>query len=129
MIPRPPRSTRTDTLFPYTALFRSWRARCELAGAQVRGRSVRGVPGARRRQKGCLARLHRRDVAGSEGDLSRRAMPVPQPAGDEHGRRCRKPVAVDLGELLRSDRAEEQTSELQSLMRNTHAVFCMKKKK
>src|SRR3546814_8691825 len=82
MIRRPPRSTRTDTLFPYTTLFRSW--------------------------LGCLP--------GGVG------------------------IADPLGELLQQEgaalavgarlvRSEEHTSELQSLMRISYAVFCLKKKK
>src|SRR3546814_3345256 len=69
MIRRPPRSTRTDTLFPYTTLFRS-RARCESASAP--------------RNRCAGAASHRR--------------------------------------------SEEHTSELQSLMRISYAVFCLKKK-
>src|SRR3546814_7534953 len=74
MIRRPPRSTRTDTLFPYTTLFRSVRRR-------RRGRGSRD-----------------------------------QAAGHR---------ALDAG---RADRSEEHTSELQSLMRISYAVFCLKKK-
>src|SRR3546814_19678155 len=75
MIRRPPRSTRTDTLFPYTTLFRS------------------------------------------------------------HGEAEPRPLAIRLGgkegvEHFRQDiRSEEHTSELQSLMRISYAVFCLKKKK
>src|SRR3546814_9501141 len=71
---RPPRSTRTDTLFPYTTLFRS--------------------ADARRRARSSTA-----------------------------WRRCRSPRATWRG------RSEEHTSELQSLMRISYAVFCLKKKK
>src|SRR3546814_5369105 len=78
MIRRPPISTRTDTLFPYTTLFRSVRARPRVAGQL--------------------------DQAGRPAFAGRRA-----------GRRLRR-------------RSEEHTSELQSLMRTTYAVFCLKKK-
>src|SRR3546814_9520079 len=74
MIRRPPRSTRTDTLFPYTTLFRSVR----------------------------------------EADIV-----------------CTVTAAADpilLGRWLPEGRSEEHTSELQSLMRNSYAVFCLKKK-
>src|SRR3546814_7003295 len=85
MIRRPPRSTRTDTLFPYTTLFRSttgpaacgWRR--GPASAQAGWQTVRHSPAARAR--------------------------------------------------LRPPRSEEHTSELQSLMRISYAVFCLKKKK
>src|SRR3546814_7890721 len=93
MIRRPPRSTRTDTLFPYTTLFRS---------------SPSPPSSCRRWQSGpCPSFAH----SPSEG--------VHQPAGQ--GRRWRRAQG-----LLRS---EEHTSELQSLMRISYAVFCLKKKK
>src|SRR3546814_13512975 len=87
MIRRPPRSTRTDTLFPYTTLFRSsrsWRRR--------------RTPRSLRRDR------HRR----------RTSPPSPAPCGS------RRPGP---------GRSEEHTSELQSLMRISYAVFCLKKKK
>src|SRR3546814_7404724 len=86
MIRRPPRSTRTDTLFPYTTLFRSVRR-------AVRSR-VRGLSGVDRGR-----RVWRDDPSD-----------VPAPRRQ-------------LG------RSEEHTSELQSLMRISYAVFCLKKKK
>src|SRR3546814_9993520 len=90
MIRRPPRSTRTDTLFPYTTLFRS---------------CARPHP-------------HRRRT-----DFGRRL--------DARGGRDPRPYLEPP--LLRSDRkrrvrSEEHTSELQSLMRISYAVFCLKKK-
>src|SRR3546814_6225141 len=99
MIRRPPRSTRTDTLFPYTTLFRSPRARhCGRSDARDSrdcryGRSVSFLPA---RPVG---------AASHEG-------------GRQPCRCCR-----------RDHRSEEHTSELQSLMRISYAVFCLKKKK
>src|SRR3546814_15157232 len=93
MIRRPPRSTRTDTLFPYTTLFRSPRARARQGG----GGAARG-----------------RDQ-GTRGDA-----PVPLDAGD---------VQIEGRRRRRARRSEEHTSELQSLMRISYAVFCLKKKK
>src|SRR3546814_2778925 len=90
MIRRPPRSTRTDTLFPYTTLFRSRRADRQRLGAEDPR-----APGADANQLRRTARL-----APAQGT----AAPV--------GRR-----------------SEEHTSELQSLMRISYAVFCLKKKK
>src|SRR3546814_10561820 len=87
MIRRPPRSTRTDTLFPYTTLFRS----------------------------GDHHHARRRRVAAE-------ALGV----GDV-GAEVRRPVVVDLDFAVQ--RSEEHTSELQSLMRISYAVFCLKKKK
>src|SRR3546814_6182271 len=98
MIRRPPRSTRTDTLFPYTTLFRSGRQRDtaeERSEEVVVGRHVLGPP-------------HQGGPAG----------PVHLVAGPD----------VDVVEGRR-ERSEEHTSELQSLMRISYAVFCLKKKK
>src|SRR3546814_2855110 len=93
MIRRPPISTRTDTLFPYTTLFRS-----EIAG---RGVALNILPHhLRHRQR------HQQQRRGKD----RR--------DDARG--------VDLERQMRS---EEHTSELQSLMRISYAVFCLKKKK
>src|SRR3546814_2457304 len=93
MIRRPPSSTRTDTLFPYTTLFRSL-----------------GVV-----------------------DVTSRLQAVPGPGG--HGTRL---VGSGTAQMVRLDnaffaslaggRSEEHTSELQSLMRISYAVFCLKKK-
>src|SRR3546814_2949266 len=81
MIRRPPRSTRTDTLFPYTTLFRSGPAGMEAARRlDIKGHNVTLIEGSNQ-----------------------------------------------LGGTLR--RSEEHTSELQSLMRISYAVFCLKKKK
>src|SRR3546814_6607435 len=89
MIRRPPRSTRTDTLFPYTTLFRSCRCCSSLEDASrpiaeevIRNRIV------------SLAPVHRRRLY-----------------------------------ISMVARSEEHTSELQSLMRISYAVFCLKKKK
>src|SRR3546814_1102107 len=95
MIRRPPRSTRTDTLFPYTTLFRS----CLFYGAlQVCGH----------RRSTCWIGSKR--VADVRGRLA---------AGHEK----------ELAGALWLHRSEEHTSELQSLMRISYAVFCLKKKK
>src|SRR3546814_8945291 len=93
MIRRPPRSTRTDTLFPYTTLFRS-----------SRGRS-----GAREYPR-------QRDLGGADQD-----------AGGVGNRRF--PLHSQMERTQRADeRSEEHTSELQSLMRISYAVFCLKNK-
>src|SRR3546814_16290677 len=98
MIRRPPRATRTDTLLPYTTLFRS--------GHWDGGDVVRQFRGDRRPRHAAERALH------LVQDLEQRAVAVA--------------VALDDGEHLRS---EEHTSELQSLMRISYAVFCLKKKK
>src|SRR3546814_4981301 len=104
MIRRPPRSTRTDTLFPYTTLFRSPFA----GGGALRSR--RDGDGYRRRDQGGDSR-HRVD------QLHFRPLFTVTP-GPTWG------LAQEA-----ADRSEEHTSELQSLMRISYAVFCLKKKK
>src|SRR3546814_1581163 len=92
MIRRPPRSTRTDTLFPYTTLFRSpggvRRRRVEPGGFDLRGPALR--------------------------------------AG--RGRKPRLRLRGEADDAAPPGRSEEHTSELQSLMRISYAVFCLKKK-
>src|SRR3546814_3309227 len=94
---RPPRSTRTDTLFPYTTLFRS-------CGAGE-------VPGRTHRTRGHAGRRHPPAVFHRAG---RR-----RPVGGHRARRIR---------ACARRRSEEHTSELQSLMRTSYAVFRLKKK-
>src|SRR3546814_1975924 len=93
MIRRPPRSTRTDTLFPYTTLFRSGQAHAQFEETVV----DRAHLAAERAPFGVA-------LAGGEGGH-----------------------AADHAFAAR--RSEEHTSELQSLMRISYAVFCLKKKK
>src|SRR3546814_5737478 len=99
MIRRPPRSTRTDTLFPYTTLFRShWEV-------LLRARAI---------ENQCYV------LAAAQGGKH------------ENGRRTwGHSVLIDpWGEIIDciDERSEEHTSELQSLMRISYAVFCLKKK-
>src|SRR3546814_3018047 len=110
MIRRPPRSTRTDTLFPYTTLFRSPRreirrgaSRCPELTGKLPVSTAAQVPG-----------LRRGPACRSEG------------AADVFGRLLAPPAGPDRAGMARS---EEHTSELQSLMRISYAVFCLKKKK
>src|SRR3546814_2743054 len=88
MIRRPPRSTRTDTLFPYTTLFRSAQIsirRCRLGDARLPDVAVETLE-----------------------ELAR--------------------MIAFIGHKIAGIRSEEHTSELQSLMRISYAVFCLKKK-
>src|SRR3546814_3108938 len=98
MIRRPPRSTRTDTLFPYTTLFRS------AAGGLSRFFLPTFPPASARLCPG-------RFFTGGHESPRFRSRQSPR-------RECRCP----------DGRSEEHTSELQSLMRNSYAVFCSKKK-
>src|SRR3546814_9406501 len=104
MIRRPPRSPRTDTLLPYTTLFRS-----------------------------AVAVEPPRDPA--HGDLATNAAMVLAKGAKTNPRALAEKIAEKLGALdeVASDffrqRSEEHTSELQSLMRISYAVFCLKKQK
>src|SRR3546814_1324513 len=109
MIRRPPRSTRTDTLFPYTTLFRSLEV---LRGVERLHRDAFGRVPDQAVRVGAL-QLARRQLAPVRQRLLR-------PIG--HGSALRLPS-------FRRCRSEEHTSELQSLMRISYAVFCLKKKK
>src|SRR3546814_2848840 len=107
MIRRPPRSTRTDTLFPYTTLFRS---------ARQRGQTFRrnSHPPRPRLQLQFAATLEFRSLAVfRQHDLLQVISRI--------GRRLLDPGYHRI-------RSEEHTSELQSLMRISYAVFCLKKK-
>src|SRR3546814_2162894 len=106
MIRRPPRSTRTDTLFPYTTLFRSYGFK-----------QVDGLPRGRRSGTTPPRRRRRRSSGGRWRSGSGRCVRGRPPAG--RGRY----TSPGPG------RSEEHTSELQSLMRISYAVFCLKKKK
>src|SRR3546814_10666295 len=106
MIRRPPKSTRTDPLFPYTTLFRS-------NEDQRKGIADYFSPTLVQHTK----------AGGSNGVMGGRAMMAPD---------GNAPQAVPAGSqrvLPVTMRSEEHTSELQSLMRISYAVFCLKKKK
>src|SRR3546814_5533049 len=122
MIRRPPRSTRTDTLFPYTTLFRSVRGREEpvhhRAVGQRRVEEHAGQHG-QRPQVIHVVQSFLRDADGGHGVSRRRA------CGRGTSRSARSlPATARPG----TPRSEEHTSELQSLMRISYAVFCLKKK-
>src|SRR3546814_4462448 len=110
MIRRPPRSTRTDTRFPYTTLFRSPRT----ARHPLRGRSAC-------RNRGRIGRRFLRKL-----QLGRPPMGAADRCGGAGAGVGAKP---DRWPARRLERSEEHTSELQSLMRISYAVFCLKKKK
>src|SRR3546814_5712178 len=126
MIRRPPRSTRTDTLFPYTTLFRSAEAAVR---ARVAAKTTASAAIAERHGGIAVAvdlaaiilralRLVGQQVIGlgDVGEFLRRLGIVLVLVGVQF-----------LGEL--AIRSEEHTSELQSLMRNSYAVFCLKQKR
>src|SRR3546814_1713606 len=92
MIPRPPRSTRTDTLFPYTPLVRSWPLLFWFAPPSVSSLADVRLRGWLAAQRGSIERI----------------------------------VYISTSAVY-GDRSEEHTSELQTLMRISYAVFCLKK--
>src|SRR3546814_15573165 len=98
MIRLPPRSTRTDTLFPYTTLFRSHAVFKQMV------RDRRGQ------------RLRAAEDKLFSGEFWAGAKSIEFGLADSEG---------DLRQVLRDRRSEEHTSELQSLMRNSYAVFCL----
>src|SRR3546814_4437812 len=121
MIRRPPRSTLTDTLFPYTTLFRSPpRGRGRLpAGRHGRGDgTLRGQA-----DLGAVARPDRGDDRGGRRSGQGPDGILVLQARDPRQWRARDGAAAHYG-----GRSEEHTSELQSLMRISYAVFCLKKK-
>src|SRR3546814_3544968 len=146
MIRRPPRSTRTDTLFPYTTLFRS------KEGVEGRGRKGfghwqsgeisapracrRGPSFSRRKGKTVLRQAQHERRKGYSSiwkvrpacSVSRSTSAWPSSAPGVHippsPSLCNNAMPVSA-----SIRSEEHTSELQSLMRISYAVFCLKKKK
>src|SRR3546814_7301733 len=100
IIRRPPRSTRTDTLFPYTTLFRSYwlmAAICPGSAIRINTASTQG-----------LSETMRCGLAAAATD-------------------CGNTQRIAKARYLKN-RSEEHTSELQSLMRISYAVFCLKKK-
>src|SRR3546814_4805618 len=101
MIRRPPRSTRTDTLFPYTTLFRS--AQFEQCRFLQAPRLIEFIG-----QRGG-------DRVGRRKNRARQSKRIADDERHGHG--------------FPQSRSEEHTSELQSLMRISYAVFCLKKKK
>src|SRR3546814_6731440 len=100
MIRRPPRSTRTDTLFPYTTLFRSIDASCHRGPQRV----------------GWLRGLEPPTSGITIQDSN-------QLSYSHHWNACCRDFQS------KTPRSEEHTSELQSLMRTSYAVFCLQKKK
>src|SRR3546814_4823108 len=119
MIRRPPRSTRTDTLFPYTTLFRSGIFNCRHRGVALDARNPCDRADARRlSRRRRLVRADRRTPRGDRGDRRQeRRAPVERAPGADRG------AMVEF--VREKHRSEEHTSELQSIMRISYAVFCL----
>src|SRR3546814_3684950 len=118
MTPRPPRTTRTHTPFPYTTLFRSVGALQFLPDTVApdeiakTGGKIEGVP------------VSEADIGRIVGNLAR----APLGLNEDDDFRISVAGVQEKTALLLADRSEEHTSELQSLMRISSAVFCLKKK-
>src|SRR3546814_7361237 len=105
MIRRPPRSTRTDTLFPYTTLFRSGE------------------------KHGPTSTTHYGNGAVVEEPFESNTARTMQRLADQAVERsANRPATVTINQGTVLNRSEEHTSELQSLLRISYAVFCLKKK-
>src|SRR3546814_4568293 len=116
---RPPRSTRTDTLFPYTTLFRSG------VGSHVGPAFINDADNA----QGHPYPLQHHAV-GPAAFINHRADGICQ-FGDRFdcASNALNSGGIQLQPIQHRWRSEEHTSELQSLMRTSYAVFCLKKKK
>src|SRR3546814_1589920 len=112
IIRRPPSSTLTDTLFPYTTLFRS---KLVTGKSDPQQRAV-----GEYRWRGCLFRIPQQPVPRPGRAANGDPAAVPPAAG----RTCSAAEGTGI-----AGRSEEHTSELQSLMRISYAVFCLKNKR
>src|SRR3546814_1466666 len=136
MIRRPPRSTRTDTLFPYTTLFRSvarggcplWSPHALLEPENGRVHFRQPQPHPHHQPRADAADVEGRLFLRGQAGCQRRSHPVRR-----HQARCPRDDrrrSTSLRHAVRQPalaRSEEHTSELQSLMRIAYAVFCLKK--
>src|SRR3546814_1577280 len=128
MIRRPPRSTRTDTLFPYTTLFRSQVADLDYLAVTT----LPPQKGRKKRLMDTLAEAIHEDLALIEAlnqleaieDEERSSLSIPK--AKPH---AQEEAAREYAVLPYEERSEEHTSEIQSLMRISYAVFCLKKQK
>src|SRR3546814_1861983 len=122
MIRRPPRSTRTDTLFHYTTLFRSCTAG-QLGAHLVQQFPDDGSPDRHRPFRADFRAIDAFEFFEQNDQAFRHADECVADHCEEHV------MALDQGLRDRPARSEEHTSELQSLMRISYAVFCLKQKK
>src|SRR3546814_2872517 len=106
MIRRPPRSTRTDTLFPYTTLFRSTSIKVQK----------------------CLAQNSSKRSSSDSAPAALSKTPYALPDTKEAYSWAGNGIRIAIVSRYHDVRSEEHTSELQSLMRISYAVFCLKKK-
>src|SRR3546814_4779223 len=121
MIRRPPRSTRTDTLFPYTTLFRSVEITKVSGDLNLLAELVLTILA----EEGAPSAWRSSEIKTAPGVR----LPVTRNGFDRHRIEIDYQVRGARPRLIEVSRSEEHTSELQSLMRISYAVFCLKKKK
>src|SRR3546814_8547790 len=131
MIRRPTRSTRTDTLFPYTTLFRSAKSVAEKIAAKVN----KGTDLSKALNESGLKLPPTQAVSAKRAEIARGDQRVPPPLALLFSMAEGSVKTLDAGHdqgyfivKLDSIRSEEHTSELQSLMRSSYAVFCLNNK-
>src|SRR3546814_5746195 len=118
----PPRSTLTVTLFPYTTLFRSAEVAAQTAVTQAE------IDRLDRERSELLVEASRRDADRARREAERLRIQA-QIQAEEAARLREQADAATTAQAEAEGRSEEHTSELQSLMRISYAVFCLKKKK
>src|SRR3546814_2550141 len=137
---RPPRSTRTYPLFPYTTLFRAEAARQEHAAADAAKRDRAEAEALKKEQALADARAREERMAENfmalaavllvSGALAVGGAVLLKTRGEtRHATWAGIAAAAFFVAAIAVFRSEEHTSELQSLMRTSYAVFCLKKKK
>src|SRR3546814_9736431 len=138
MIRRPPRSTRTDTLFPDTTLFRSTAeevpllaAAKDIATMEVTPQHLTLAAPYCYEELGSFAQMNPpiRDARHREALWEAVRLGIADVVGSDHAPHSREEKAAPYPRSPSGMRSEEHTSELQSLMRISYAVFCLKKKK
>src|SRR3546814_5747165 len=119
IIRRPPRSTRTDTLFPYTTLFRS---HVSNVGAGLEHRERGGGANRDVCNRAKVGREEGESFCQSRGETKRLVLFA------DHNVQSGREFGTSRRQCFGEARSEEHTSELQSLMRISYAVFCLTKK-
>src|SRR3546814_8173353 len=131
MIRRPPRSTRTDTLFPYTTLFRSAAAQAVVDRITAAGFSDYYIVAAGEEANSVALGLYGSEEPARRHQAALHAAGFTEVRADAMGDAPPPVTWIDVASatpLAAADgRSEEHTSELQSLMRTSYAVFCLNK--
>src|SRR3546814_10271374 len=128
MIRRPPRSTRTDTLFPYTTLFRSLALFLAAPFVDDGFDGPHFLVGNDKEVAAATGRVKNPDAGHAVAEIEKLAGIVVR-LGQMLAKVVQKKRVQHFQDIRNGCRSEEHTSELQSLMRISYAVFCLKKKK